>query len=103
MNGVPWNSIGRTGMATSAAVLILAIGLRAPDAVADEAEAKSMLKAMSDYLAQQKTLSFSHDTNLEVVTKDHQKLLLASSGKADLSQPDDRRVGCHIVVSVSRS
>ena len=53
MNGVTWNAVGRTGMAASAAALILAIGLGAPAAVADEAEAKSMLKAMSDYLAAQ--------------------------------------------------
>ena len=35
---------------------------------------------MSDYLAAQSTVSFGYDTNLEVVTKDQQKLLLASSG-----------------------
>ncbi len=91
MNGVTWNAVGRTGMAASAAALILAIGLGAPAAVADEAEAKSMLKAMSDYLAAQKVISFSYDTNLEVVTKDHQKLLLASSGEVDLTRPDKFR------------
>jgi len=46
-----------------------------------EAEAKKLLKAMSDYLAGQKAISFAYDTNLEVVTKEHQKLLFASSGK----------------------
>ncbi len=37
-------------LAASAAALVLAIGSGAP-ARADEAEARSMLKAMSDYLA----------------------------------------------------
>ena len=70
--------------------LVLAIGLGAP-ARADEAAAKSMLKAMSDYLTAQTTISFGYDTNLEIVTKDHQKLLLASSGMVDLSRPDKFR------------
>lgn len=91
MNRINWNSVGRAGMAASAAALIFVIGVGASSAVADEAEAKSLLKAMSDYLAQQKTVSFSYDTNLEVVTKDHQKFLLASSGKVDLSRPDKLR------------
>ena len=49
------------------------------------------LKAMSDYLAAQKAISFGYDTNLEVVTKDHQKLLLASSGTINLGRPDKFR------------
>ena len=52
---------------------------------------KSLFKAMSDYLAAQKSISFGYDTNFEVVTKDHQKLLLASSGTIDLSRPDKIR------------
>lgn len=91
MNRINWNSVGRAGMAASAAALIFVIGVGASSAVADEAEAKGLLKAMSDYLAQQKTVSFNYDTNLEVVTKDHQKFLLASSGKVDLSRPDKLR------------
>jgi hypothetical protein len=47
---------------------------------------------MSGYMAAQNTLSFGYDTNLEVVTKDHQKLLLASSGTIGLSRPDKIRV-----------
>ena len=43
---------------------------------------------MSDYLAAQKAISFKYDTNLEVVTKEHQKLLLASSGKMEVGRPD---------------
>ena len=75
----------------SAAALVLMIGLGAPAARADEAYAKSQLKAMSDYLAAQKTISFGYDTNFEVVTKDHQKLALASSGAVELNRPDKFR------------
>ena len=39
-------------------------------------EANKLLKAMSDYMAAQTAISFGFDTNLEVVTKDHQKFLL---------------------------
>ena len=58
---------------------------------ADEAQAKSLLKAMSDYLAAQQALSFEYDTNLEVVTKQKQKLGLASSGTVTLNRPDKLR------------
>lgn len=77
-------------IAATASAVVLAIGLGAP-VKADEAAAKTMLKAMADYLAAQKNISFEYDTNLEVVTKDDQKLLLASSGEIDLSRPDKLR------------
>lgn len=83
---------GISAAAISTLALALMVGLGTPSgARADEAEAKSLLKAMSDYLAAQKAISFGYDTNLEVVTKDHQKLLLASSGTIDLSRPDKIR------------
>lgn len=56
--------------------------------VTDSPEAKKLLKAMSDYLAAQKALSFSYDANLQVVTNTEQKLGLASSGTVILSRPD---------------
>jgi hypothetical protein len=59
---------------------------------ADEADAKRILKAMSDYMGAQKSLSFDFDATLEVVTKDDQKLALASSGSVTLSRPDKIRV-----------
>ncbi|HET9534624.1 MAG TPA: DUF2092 domain-containing protein [Mesorhizobium sp.] len=80
------------------AVLAAALGLATVvpgSARADEAAAKSMLKAMSDYLAAQTTISFAYDTNFEVVTKDHQKILLASSGTIGLSRPDKIRASRH--------
>jgi len=78
-------------LAAVVALAALTLNIAAPASLADEAEAKSMLKAMSDYLAAQKTISFGYDTNLEVVTKEKQKLLLASSGTVDLSRPDKLR------------
>jgi len=62
------------------------------DRVTDSAEAKKMLKAMSDFLGAQKTLSVGFDTVFEVVTPTDQKLGLASSGTATLARPDKIRV-----------
>lgn len=56
--------------------------------VTNSPEARKLLKAMSDYLAAQKALSFSYDANLQVVTNTEQKLGLASSGTVILSRPD---------------
>jgi hypothetical protein len=58
---------------------------------ADEAQAKSLLKAMSDYLAGQQAISFDFDSTLEVVTRENQKLALASSGTVTLNRPDKIR------------
>lgn len=76
----------------AAAALALMVGLvTSPLASADDAFAKSQLKVMSDYLAAQKAISFGFDANYEVVTKDKQKLALASSGKIVLNRPDKIR------------
>jgi len=50
--------------------------------------AKALVKAMSDYLAAQKTISLSYDTVFEVVTKAKQKLQIATSGTAVLERPN---------------
>ena len=77
----------------TAAALTLMLALGPPSgAKADAAAAKSLLKAMSDYLAAQKTTSYSYDSNLEIVTKDQQRLALASSGNVILNRPDKIRV-----------
>ena len=77
----------------SAAALCLIVGLGAPSgARADEADARKLLKAMSDYMAAQKAISLQYDTILEIVTQDKQKLGIASSGKITLNRPDKIRV-----------
>jgi hypothetical protein len=71
---------------------------------ADEADAKRLLKAMSDYLAAQQAISFEYDATLEVITKEEQKLALASSGTLILNRPDKilaTRSGGHADVEMS--
>ena len=55
---------------------------------ADQAQAKSLFKAMSDYLAVQKAISFDYDTNLEIVSTKREKIGLASSGTLTLNRPN---------------
>ena len=46
---------------------------------------------MTDYVGAQQSISFDYDATLEVVTKDRQKLQLASSGTVSLARPDKIR------------
>ncbi|RUU28316.1 DUF2092 domain-containing protein [Mesorhizobium sp. M6A.T.Ce.TU.016.01.1.1] len=70
------------GWLLAGALTVLPIG----NAMADDA--KDILKAMSDYMAKQKTFSFSYDSSVEVVTRDFEKLQFASSGKVEVARPD---------------
>ncbi len=77
--------------ASAVAVAVMAWTAMSPGAavvVADEAEAKRLLKAMTEYVGEQKAISFDYDANLEVVTKDRQKLALAASGTVSLIRPN---------------
>ena len=83
-----WNLAGRIAAGLSVLALALMVGWGPPSgARADEADAKRMLKAMSDYMAGQTAISFGYDAILEVVTKDSQILALASSGAVTINRP----------------
>jgi hypothetical protein len=80
-------------IASAGAAILAALGLVSmPPAVADEAQAKTQFKAMSDYMAAQSRISFDADTSLEVVTTQKQRLALASSGTITLNRPDKLHV-----------
>lgn len=85
----------RSAAGSGAAVLMVLMMAVAPNASADAAQAKSLFKAMSDYLGKQTKMSFDLDTSLEVVTKDEQKLSLASSGSLTMVRPDRVRMVRH--------
>jgi len=55
------------------------------------ANAKALLKSMSDYLASQKSISLAYDSIFEVVSADHQKFQIATSGTVDMTRPDKIR------------
>jgi hypothetical protein len=74
----------------------VATGQAATESVVNDQDAtvqnaKARLKAMSDYLAAQKAISLNYDTVFEVVSKDHQKLQIATSGTMLLNRPDKIR------------
>ena len=69
---------GRSLSAQALAVIMLigtSVGVRA-----DEEDAKRILKAMSEFMAAQESLSFEYDAVLEVITAESQILSLSSSG-----------------------
>ncbi len=84
--------VENTKVYLSAAALSLVVCLGSVSSgLADEADAKNLLKSMSDYMAAQQAISFDYDSVLEVVTKEDQMLALASSGTVTLNRPDKLR------------
>jgi hypothetical protein len=61
-------------------------------APAQAQDAAKILKAMTDYVASQKVISATYDSDIEVITNNLQKLQFASSGQLLLSRPDKARV-----------
>ena len=91
LNQVPRPASPR-GLLVTVATFALTIGMGVSStSIAGEAEARSLFKAMSDYLAAQTTISFDYHSTLDVVTKEGQRLGLASSGEVTLSRPDKLR------------
>ena len=78
---------GAAAFALSAAMVLGCL----PSANADEAQAKKLFKAMSDYLAAQNAVSFDYDSSLEITTKKDQKIAFASSGSVTLHRPNKIR------------
>jgi hypothetical protein len=76
----------------AAGVAVVAMNMFTPSAHAQKnMDAVKALKAMSDYVAGQKTLSVTFDSDVEVVTSELQKIQFTSSGQMQLSRPDKLR------------
>ncbi|WEX77477.1 DUF2092 domain-containing protein [Sinorhizobium numidicum] len=58
---------------------------------ADDADAKKILKAMSDYVTGRQHILLQYDVDIEVITPQLEKLQFASSGEMRLSRPDKLR------------
>jgi hypothetical protein len=72
-------------------LIVTGIIFVASNARAQEDNAREVLKAMADYVASQKSISATFDTDIEVITPEVQKIQFASSGKLMLSRPDKLR------------
>lgn len=75
--------------ATVASIAVLSC-MTAQGARADDPA--KILKAMSDYLVGQKSLSAKFDSDVEIVTPELQKIQFASSGEIKMNRPDKLRI-----------
>jgi hypothetical protein len=78
------------GWRAAAIALVMAILLCATQN-AQAQDATKILKSMTDYVAGQKNISLTFDTDIEVITSDLQKIQFANSGQMLLSRPDKLR------------
>lgn len=81
------NQLFRSGLC--AAILATLAGASGA-ACADDTS--SILKASTDYLATQKSITATFDSDIEVITPELQKVQFASSGEFRLSRPDKLRI-----------
>ena len=77
--------------ATLASVLVATLAAAPARAQAQGSDAKSILKAMSDYVSGQKTIELTFDSDIEVITPQLEKIQFTNSGEALLSRPDKLR------------
>lgn len=88
MNGKSGQSVKGLTRCVFVALLALMVLSDSSEVKADETDAKRILKAMSDYVGAQKSIALEYDAILEIVTKEDQKLALASSGTVTFTRPD---------------
>lgn len=74
----------------STAALVLAVYLLTLGTFVQAQENKALviLKAMSDYVSNQKTIEITFDSNIEIITPQLEKIQFTNSGKALLSRPN---------------
>lgn len=92
MKTKPTPAVSLLRACAAAAIMAASVTSASMPAAADENDAKTLFKAMSDYVSAQKELSFSYDANLEIVTADMMKVGFASSGTVSLARPDKIRL-----------
>jgi hypothetical protein len=78
-----WPAIAGLALAGSIAL--------ASAAMAQEQDAKAILKSMSDFMAKQQNLSLTFDSDIEIITPEIEKVQFTNSGELVLSQPDKLR------------
>jgi hypothetical protein len=69
-------------------ILVMMTVAFAPHALAQGDDAGKILKAMSDFMANQKAYSLTYDSDIEVITTDLQKIQFIGSGQVQVMRPD---------------
>ncbi|MDZ7579912.1 MAG: DUF2092 domain-containing protein [Deltaproteobacteria bacterium] len=94
----------KTFLSAVLASTVMAIFAAAETVVqAEENDAKSILKAMADYVGSQKTIELAFDSDIEVITPQLEKIQFTNSGEMLLSRPDKvwaHRVGGYADVAL---
>ena len=81
-------AIGR--WAAVVTLLFMTVLVPAAQAQSQDDGARTILKAMSDYVATQKNVSIAYDSDIEVITADLEKIQFTSSGQMQLSRRPDK-------------
>jgi hypothetical protein len=87
-------SIPRFSYGARIAAVTLALAVSVPGmqhAHAQEDGAKKILKAMSDYVGSQKSISATFDSDIEVITTSLQKIQFTNSGQLQMVRPNKLR------------
>jgi hypothetical protein len=74
------------------ATIVTIAGAPASAAWAEERDAKTILKTMTDYVSRQEHLTLKYDTDIEVVTPAVEKIQFSASGDVTLSRPNKFRI-----------
>lgn len=76
------------GIVVAVAVIVLATTGQLPARADSGDDAMAILKAMSNYVDAQQSISFQYNSDIEVITPQLQKLQFASSGQILLDRPN---------------
>lgn len=87
-NGIVGGRQGLIGLIVG--VLGMVLVAHGPAGATDR-DARGILKAMSDYMVSQKTLSLTFDSDIEVITPQLEKIQFTNSGELMMSRPDKLR------------
>lgn len=82
-------ALRRPGIVAGALIVMSLSSISSASAQGNDAD--KLLKAMSDYVASQKAISVTFDSDVEVITSNLQKIQFTSSGQVQLSRPDKLR------------
>ena len=90
---LPKSSFVRPAWVSLACLLLLFAAFAPADAVAQEKldDARSILKAMSEYVGAEEHIELTFDSAIEVITPELEKIQFTSSGEALVSRPDKIR------------
>ena len=71
-----------------ASILVASLPASRAAGQSNGSDAKSILRAMSDYVGRQKSIELSFDSDIEIITPQLEKIQFTNSGKALLIRPD---------------